>query len=133
MTTALNLRDFPPVDENIDPPDSLRQSLLARHNNCPRSAYLSQRVETASHQMDRGTAFHRFAEQAVKDLLDAEESTMPGDVARALADAVMAESHDLVLTTEEQDAVRLMAWNWAEATAFDPTTHVGTEIPLEIP
>jgi hypothetical protein len=133
MTLATtDLRDFPPVAENIERPDTLRQSLLARHDKCPRSAYLAQKYDTASVAMDRGTAFHAFVERAIQTMRDQDETTMPGEQARELADAVMAEATDLVLPTEEQDAVRLMAWNWAESFVLDWDTIVGVEVPLSM-
>lgn len=128
--TTLDLRDFPPVEENIDTPDTLRQSLLARHNVCPRSAYLTQTLRTSSIPMDRGTAFHAFVERAIKTLEKTGEVQMPGAIAAELADAVMAEEKDLVLPTEEQDAVRLMAHNWAESFVLDWNSIVGVEVPL---
>jgi PD-(D/E)XK nuclease superfamily len=133
MTTAtVNLRDFPLVEENVERPETLRQSLLARHNHCPRSAYLSLKYDTASVQMDRGTAFHAFVERAIETLAGADEPIMPGEQARELADAVMAERTDLVLPVEEQDAVRLMAWNWAESFVLDWDTIIGVEVPLSM-
>lgn len=133
MTLAtIDLRDFPAVEENIERPETLRQSLLAKHDKCPRSAYLSQKYDTTSVAMDRGTAFHYFVERAIERLRDEGEVKMPGDVARELADAVMAERTDLVLPTDEQDVVRLMAWNWAESFLLDWETIVGVEVPLEM-
>ena len=130
--TPTNLRDFPAVDVNIERPSTLSQTLLAKHNYCPRSAYLSRKYKTGSVPMDRGIALHETLERAVQTMLDQGEPSMPGDVARELADAVMAERTDLVLPTEEQDAVRLMAWNWAEGTVLDLDAIVGIEVPLEL-
>lgn len=132
VVAAENLRDFPPVEENIERPDSLRQSLLKKHDCCPRSAYLMRRYETASIPMDRGTAFHQTVERAIELMMEQGEPKIPGEVARELADAVMAERTDLVLPTREQDAVRLMAWNWAEGFLLDPKAVVGVEVPVEL-
>lgn len=134
MTTLapLNLRDFPPVEVNIEPPETLSQTLMAKHNHCPRSAFYSRKYQTSSVQMDRGTAFHHFAQRATEVMIEQGEPIMPGEVAREMADAIMAEHKELVLPTEEQDAVRLMAWNWAEATVLDLEAIVGVEIPLEM-
>lgn len=130
----MNLRDFPPVDETIERPESFRQTLLRQHDQCPRSAFLSMKYEggKSSHAADRGTAFHRTVERATNLLIDEQEQRMPGDMCRELADAVMAESKDLVISTAEQDAVRLMAWNWAEANSFDLDQIIGVEVPLEM-
>lgn len=136
MTTLapMDLRDFPPVEANIDRPETLSQTLLAKHNNCPRSAYLSRKYRggTGSHQMDRGIAVHETLERATNMMIEMQEPVIPGEMCRELADAVMAEHPELVLSTYEQDAARLMAWNWAEATVLDLDTIIGTEIPLEM-
>jgi PD-(D/E)XK nuclease superfamily len=128
----LDLRDFPSVADNIERPDTLSQSLLAKHDKCPRSAYLSRKYETASIPMDRGSAFHAVAERATQMMIDEGEPTMPGEIAKELADAVMAEHPEWVLPTAEQDAVRLMAWNWAEGTVLDLEAIIGVEVPLEM-
>lgn len=136
MTTLAtqNYRDFPPVEENIERPETLSQTLLAKHDKCPRSAYLMRRFKKGSVEMDRGTAFHMVPERATALMLEQKppEVTIPGEVCRELADAVMAERTDLVLPAEEQDAVRAMAWNWGESWTVDPDTFIGTEVPLEL-
>jgi hypothetical protein len=131
--TATSLRDFPPVVENIERPDTLSQTLLAKHNKCPRSAYLYRKYKggTGSHAMGRGILFHEVADQAINELLEQEEAAMPGEVAKELADAVMAEHPEIPLSTDEQDAVRLMAYNWAEGTIIDPAAVVAVEMPLQ--
>jgi RecB family exonuclease len=131
---TLNYRDFPPVEENIERPETLSQTLLSKHDRCPRSAYLARRYKTGSVEMDRGTAFHMVPERATALMLEQSppETTIPGEICRELADAVMAERTDLVLPAEEQDAVRAMAWNWGEAWTVDPETFIGTEVPLEL-
>jgi PD-(D/E)XK nuclease superfamily len=130
VLTATDLRNFPAVADNIERPDTLSQTLLGKHDSCPRSAYLSRKYETSSIAMDRGTAFHLVAERATEMMLEAGEQTMPGEVAKELADAVMAEHPELVLPTESQDAVRLMAWNWAEGTVLDPSALIGVELRI---
>jgi hypothetical protein len=133
---TVDLRNLPPVDEPVEPPRTLSQTKLARHDKCPRAAYLDLKHGggPGSIEMDRGTAFHLVPERAVEVMLEQEppEQTMPGEVATELADAIMAERLDLVLPAAEQDAVRRMAWNWAESFALDPEAHVGCEVPMEI-
>jgi len=131
---ATNLRDFPPVEENIERPDTLSQTLLAKHDRCPRSAYLSRKYKTGSIEMDRGIALHETLERCEKLMLEREEWTIPGDVAKDMAEAVMSERTDLVLPATEQDRIRAMAWNWAESGqgTLDPETLVGIELPLRL-
>jgi len=133
MTVATqDYRSFPSVGENIERPDTLSQTLLAKHDKCPRSAYLMRKYRTGSVEMDRGTAFHEVAERLTRLVLEQEEATIPGDVCRAESEEVMRDRTDLVLPADEQDAVRAMAWNWGEGMAIDPQTVIGVEVPLEI-
>jgi len=132
VAVAEDYRTFPPVEENIERPDTLSQTLLAKHDKCPRSAYLMRRFKTGSVEMDRGTAAHDVFERLTRTCIEHEEATIPGDVARAVADEVMHERTDLVLPADEQDAIRAMAWNWGEGMAIDAETYIGAEVPLEI-
>lgn len=125
-------RSFPPVEENIERPETLSQTLLSKHDKCPRSAYLMRKYRTGSVEMDRGTAAHDVFERLTNLSLSEGEPVIPGDVGRAEADAVMTERTDLVLPAAEQDAVRAMAWNWCEGMTVDPETFIGAEVPLEI-
>jgi hypothetical protein len=132
MTVATqDYRGFPSVEENIERPNTLSQTLLAKHDKCPRSAYLTRKYRTGSVEMDRGTAAHEVFERLTNTCLEGEEATIPGDLCRAVADEVMRERTDLVLPADEQDAVRAMAWNWGEGMAIDAETYIGAEIPLE--
>lgn len=132
--TALDLRNLPPVSEPVERPETFSQTRLGRFDRCPRSAYLELLYGggPGSSQMDRGTGFHLFAERAIELMYEREEATIPGEVATELADAVMAERLDLTLPTAEQDAVRRMAYVWAESFALGVDRFVGTEVPLEI-
>lgn len=132
----INLRDFPPVEQNITRPETLSQTLMGKHDNCPRSAYLSRKYRggTGSIEMDRGIALHDSLERCQNLMIETGESTIPGEVARDIAESVMAERTELVLPTREQDRVRAMAWNWAESSfgTIDPNTILGVEIPMHI-
>lgn len=134
MTTAVDLRTFPPVDFTIEPPETLRQTLLRRHDLCPRSAalYMLTKGGKPSHATDRGTAFHEVHDQAVNLMLAQEEQRMPGDVATELADSVMAEHPEWVLRAQDQDVVRLCTYNWAESFVLDPDALLGVELSLQI-
>lgn len=118
----------------IERPETLRQTLLGLHNHCPHSAYLSLKHDGGgdSHQMARGTAFHEVAERAITEMIEQSEPKMPGELCRDLADLVLAERTDLVISTEEQDATRLMAFNFGEGFVADPAAIVGVEVPMEI-
>lgn len=118
----------------IERPESVRQSFLAKYDSCPHSAYLYLKHDggTESHYKTRGTAFHLFMQRATEEMLEQGEPTMPGDVGRQMADEIMAEHPEWVISAKEQDAVRLMAWNWCEATVLDLNALIGVEVPLKI-
>jgi RecB family exonuclease len=129
-----NLRETLPVEKNVERPKTLRQTRLARFDNCPHSLFLDLKYKggPASIATDRGSAFHLFMQKATELMIEQGEPTMPAEMGRELADAVMAENLDFVLPTAEQDAIRLMAWNWASATVIDLDAIVGVEVPLEM-
>lgn len=115
----------------VTDPGTLRQTRLGQFDKCRRSAYLGLKYpDQRSIAMDRGTAFHAVAERGIQMLVEQGEMSMPGEVATELADAIMVERLDLVLSAEEQDAVRLMAHNWAGSTVINEAEIVGVEVPL---
>lgn len=98
------------------------QSVMARMNVCPHSAllYAEQRgnnVQSAA--MSRGSAFHLFAEEAIKQMVRDGEPQMPPDVGRELVDHICDTNLDLVLPHHERDTLRSMAWNWCLGTTVD--------------
>lgn len=114
-------------------PETLRQTLLSRHDKCPYSAMLEMKYpDRESHAMTRGTALHLVVEQVIDWLQREGETTYPGEMATELADAILLEHLDWTLSAEEEDVVRLCAYNWAESYAHDPETFIGTEIPMRI-
>jgi hypothetical protein len=135
MTTEVqDFRQLPPVIEAVERPAGASQTLLSRLDVCPRSAYLGlkYRYGPSSHPMARGEVFHEFAERATRLLIDQGEPSMPGEVARDLQQAVIEERTDLVLPHREQDACRLMAWNWGEATVLDLESIVAIESTFQM-
>jgi hypothetical protein len=120
-------RDLPPI-EPIERPKRLRQTVLRHASNCPRSAYLYLKHEggAGGSQLDRGTAFHRFAERATKAIIEQGERMIPGEVAKAIVDEILEEP-DLVLSPFEADRVREMAFHWAEGVVIDPETVIAVE------
>lgn len=127
MTVAEQL---PPVAD----PGTFSMTRLARFDKCRRAAYLDLKHGggTRSIAMDRGTALHAVAERGMQMLVEQGEMSMPPEMATELADAIMAERLDLVLSAEEQDAVRLMAHNWARATVITEAELIGVEVPLVV-
>lgn len=118
------MREFPPVEENVERPESLRQTLLADFDKCPRSGYLSLKYGGGipTHAQARGSAFHLLAEIATKELVQNGEVQYPPELARDLMDQILRgeikpeDGEALVVPASEHDSLRAMAWNWAKAT-----------------
>lgn len=127
-------RDLPPVkpSEMSDKPEKFSQSFLAKFDTCHRSAllYLRHKGGVQRHPLIRGEVFHRFAQEAVEYLVEHKEMQMPGDVARERMNILLRE---YPLPAYEHEALRLMAWNFAESTMIDPDNIVGIETMLELP
>lgn len=112
-----DLRDFPPVEQNVERPPTIRQTLLGQFDKCPRSGYLSLRYGggAPTHAQARGTAFHEVAERATRELMQTGEASYPPELARDLLEQVLKERTDLVIPVEEHESLRSMAWNWGKA------------------
>lgn len=115
-------------------PETLRQTLLSRHDKCPHSAMLYMKYDggTEAHALTRGTVLHLVVETAIGIMVSQGETTIPGDLATEIADGLLADNLDWVLSAEEQDVVRLCAYNWAESYVHDPETFIGCEVPMQI-
>jgi hypothetical protein len=108
-----NWRDLPPV-EPIDQPPRLSQTVLKHANLCARSAYLYLRHGSVpSIELDRGTAFHLFAERAQLLLVEQDEPILEADVAKDLMDLVLDEHPELGVTAEDALHLREMAYHMA--------------------
>lgn len=116
-------------------PETASMTLLSYAERCRYSALLALRHRGKLPQtlpMARGDAFHAVRHRIVQMMLEHDETTIPPEVAKDIAQAVMDERTDLNLPAYEQDAVRLMAWNFAEATVINPQTLVGTELLMAV-
>jgi hypothetical protein len=128
-------RKLPPV-EPVEVPRRFSMTLLDRHDNCPRSAYLAvkHRGGPGSHEMDRGTLFHEVGARALKTLIaHGERQFSPEDpegaasIMASLVDAVLRERPDLVVPRREVDDVREMAYHWSVGYDVDPEHVAGIE------
>jgi hypothetical protein len=132
------LRTLPPVSKaqlaKIERPEKISQTALSHFDACPRSAllYWKHKGGPQTAAMARGEVFHHFVEQSVEQLVEAGEKQMPPEVAKANIMALIGERTDLHLPEYEQNALRAMAWNWAEATMIDPDQIVGLEQMIEL-
>lgn len=122
--------------EPVDVPARFSQTLLAKADDCPRSAYLyvKHRGGPGSHEQDRGTLAHAVLERAMKTLIaHGERAFAPDDPEQAAAivadivDAVLRERPDLVVPRREVDDVRELAYHWATAYDVDPEHVAGIE------
>ena len=148
-----DLRDLPAVESLESWPSRASQTLLAKFDTCPRSAYLYAKYRGGSpgHPLDRGTLIHAVIERMTLDLLAAGESSyiapaftqgrfgevIPEDPAlaakqiasltAAVVDEVYRENPELVVPVGDVDAVRVMAYHWALGFAIDPEKVVAVE------
>jgi hypothetical protein len=83
--------------------------------------------------MDRGTAFHVFAERAVKLMIEQEEERIPPELAKELMAEVLRERGDLTVPVEEQDRLRQMAYHFAEGVWIDPARVIAVERKFVLP
>lgn len=130
-----DFRKLPPV-EPVEAPRRFSMTLLARDDNCPRSAYLAVKHKNGpgSHAMDRGTLAHAVFERLMVDLMrSGEPAIAPEDSGEAAAltaavvDEVLRSRPDLVVPRREVDDVREMAFHWATAYDVDPEHIAGLE------
>jgi hypothetical protein len=108
---------------SVTRPESVRQTFLAQMDECSHSGYLALKHEgreVGAHALNRGTLFHMTAE-AVTDMAVKTRDTevLSGDLARDVAQQMILNHPELPIPAREQEAVRLMAWNWGEAAEID--------------
>jgi hypothetical protein len=109
------------------------QTLLRHYSRCPRAGYLAKLTDSApTAEMARGTALHSIQERATLEMVETGNTAAPWELVRAIAEEVLAEQH---VPVEEHDAIREMAWRWAEETEIDPVNVVAVEtlFALDVP
>lgn len=131
----IDYRKLPPV-EPVRVPSRFSQTLIAKHDDCPRSAYLyvKHKSGAGSHEMDRGTLAHMVWERAMKTLIahgerqfSPEDPEQAASMMAAIVDEVLRENPGLVVPRREVDDVREMAYHWAVAYDVDPEHVAGIE------
>lgn len=131
----IDYRQLPPVDP-VKVPRRFSQTLIAKHDDCPRSAYLyvKHKGGPMSHEMDRGTLAHLVLERALKTLIaQGERQFSPDDpeqaasMMAAIVDEVLRAHPELVVPRREVDDVREMAYHWAVGYDVDPEHVAGIE------
>ncbi|HMS60641.1 MAG TPA: PD-(D/E)XK nuclease family protein [Solirubrobacteraceae bacterium] len=146
-------RHFEPVAENVPAPSRISQTLARRMDVCPRSAYLYLRYKggPSSAAMNRGTAFHIFAERMAVELIRRGERSLfapaqidPDDpqdhgedlsqaardvasLTQAMVEQVFEDFPDLTMPAAERDSTRAMAYHLAIGWDVDPQAIVGVE------
>lgn len=128
---TIDYRDLPAVEEPIEPRESYRQTFLKRYALCARSAYLYERYDggAPSHELIRGSALHEVLELATKECLSTGEVQIPFEVIKVIVNEVLARHP---LPPDEADAVRLMAYHWAEATVLPLRNLAGVEAKFSL-
>jgi hypothetical protein len=132
---SIDYRKLPPV-EPVEPPSRFSQTLIAKHDDCPRSAYLylKHKGGPGSHNMDRGTLAHMVFERALKTLIatgerqfSPEDPEQAASMMAAIVDEVLREEPGLVVPRREVDDVREMAYHWSVGYDVDPEHVAGIE------
>lgn len=127
-------RNLPPLDEaeRLPLPEKLSQTILDRETQCPRSAhlYLKHRGGPSSKEMERGNAYHEFAQQALTHLIEVDEPWLPPEVAKDLMQGVLDDPR-FVVDAGEADRLRVAAYHFAEGFSVDPGSIVAVEQMFE--
>jgi hypothetical protein len=112
--------------------NAYRQTVLRLANNCPHSAKLHlDTPRVATHPMLRGQAFHRFADRAVRALVENDESYLAQADGKAILHEVLCEP-DLVVPTADVELLRLMVFHFCETFRLSAdATDVHTECPVK--
>lgn len=137
-------RHLPPVEDRLERPQRLSQTLLSHHDRCPRSAYLYLKHNGGpqSHPMAFGSAAHVVMERMLWELIDRGEPNLyarietedPVHAKRQVAsftqtfvDEVLRERPDLVVPLVQVDDLRELAYHWAVGNEIDPARVVAVE------
>jgi hypothetical protein len=102
---------FLPDDRRLDGKTSM--TFLKHYDSCPRSGFLYAKYkgEASTPAMVRGSAFHAIVQAAINLMMDTDEGTIPAEVVKVLVNEKLAEHP---VPTAEHDAIREMAYRWAE-------------------
>lgn len=113
--------------------DGVSMTFLRHFDLCPRSGFLYQlhRGEASTTKMQRGKLGHRALELIVRAAIENGEVTVPPELAKAIADEVMADP-EYAVPLEEHDYVREAIFRFAEETAIDPGAVVACETLFEM-
>ena len=107
-------------------------TMLRHFNACPRSGYLyeaGKRQGVQNHAMVRGSALHEIMDRCTKAMIDTGEREIPGDLAKAIVDEVLAEYH---VPIEEHDYLRECAYRWAQEFYTGVSAHAEQLFALEL-
>lgn len=125
----LDLRNLPPVEENVEAPRRISQTLAKHADRCMRSAFLYLKYSggTPGHALDRGSAYHLFQERAMRLLLEEDEAALVPELAKVMVDEVLDDHPEWTVPRSEADDVRVMAYHWTIGNDVDPATVVAVE------
>ena len=134
MIDPIDLRTFPPVEALSAVPERWRQTFMAKHTECPRSAYLYLKYNggALTHPLAGGTLLHRAIERFIRLLWENEETSGDPETAKDILNEVMVESTDLTVSPDRFDSLRAMMFHVAEGLVIDPEKVVFIETPVEV-
>lgn len=130
----IDYRKLPPV-EPVEVPRRFSMTLMERHDDCPRAAYLGVKHRMpGSHNLDRGILGHAVLERAMKELMRmGERQFSPDDpeqaasIMHAFVDEQLRARPELVVPRRDVDDVRELAYHWAVGYDVDPEHVAGLE------
>lgn len=136
MTDAidpLDLRTFPPVTPLSTVPGRWRQTFIAKHTECPRSAYLYLKYNggALTPPLAGGTLLHRALERFIRNLWENNETQGTPEDAKDILNEVLVESTDLTVSPDRLDSLRAMMHHVAEGFVIDPEKVTFIETPVE--
>jgi hypothetical protein len=130
----VDLRTFPPVPALSEIPETWRQTFLAKHAECPRSAYLYLKYNggALTHPLAGGTLLHRATERYIAELIAEKERMGIPERAKDILNEVLVESTDLTVSPDRFDSLRAMMFHLAEGLRIDPAAVICLESPVSI-
>lgn len=127
------------LDKVIETYPVLRQSLLADYDDCALYSYFGLRFEQGwgTHPQSRGTIFHRFAAEALREMQLIEEKQLPQGIALAILEDVLRQKdieplERVRVPLRELPVLRMAATKFAKDNEFTIGNLIDVEVQLYV-
>lgn len=128
------------LDQVIEAYPVLRQSLLADYDDCALYSYFGLRYEQGwgTHPQNRGTIFHRFAAECLREMQLIEDGQLPQSIALAILEDVLrqkdiAPEERVRVPLREIPVLRMAAAKFAKDNTFTIANLFDVEVELYVP